>query len=171
VKPVHSDPVVLLYQSGTRFHLIVDALATPAGEDGPAQTAISWYMPLVKEWNETLFRDAYESGRRLPLPEEAYRTLANLQTRKVVVRWRDPVTGLGHGRGLPQGSVSLSSPVGGRSDPPDARSDFPFDLSVALPPGRVDLKDDPPAASVQVVAGNPSNIPPASLPIIPPAMK
>ncbi|MCE9530767.1 MAG: caspase family protein [Planctomycetes bacterium] len=124
MKPKEHAATVVLYQSGNRFYVLLDVPATNV------QPAISQSFALTEEWNQQVLQEAFESGRPLPVPHEVKKALANLRTPKVLVRWRDPVTGLGFTRNSWGTLATATFKVSANGVP---TFQCPFNLMAALP--------------------------------------
>jgi tetratricopeptide (TPR) repeat protein len=129
-KPAKVAPVVVLYgcqsncDTGTQFYLLIDVPA------GPGQPPVSRCVALRSDWNDpAVLREASEANRPLPLPEELRKALGEIKSAEtVIVRWHDPVIGLGYQEPpKPKPGETLVS-----SSPPPADPVFPFTLTPTL---------------------------------------
>jgi tetratricopeptide (TPR) repeat protein len=120
LKPAEVNPTLVLYRPAGQSYLLLDVPASRAAPGG-----LSRCFPLKEEWNdERALGEACRSDRLLPLPAELRQVLASLRTpNRLVIRWRDPVPGVG-GLALPPAAPGSLALVPGDTD----RSHFPFDL-------------------------------------------
>ena len=123
------EPSLVLYQARGQFHLLLDMPASPES------AGFTKYCRLQQEWNdETLVRDACGDGPLLPVPGEIRQALVLLNhSKRIALRWRDPITGIGIRRSVSQRTTEGAEllPVSGNSGGPDSLR-FPFGLETLM---------------------------------------
>ena len=91
LKPKEVAPTIVMYHAGGRAHLLIDI---PPGAHGQG---VGRCVVMAKELSEPeVLNQAAQSGNPLPLPDEMRSALTAMSSKQtLVVRWRDPILGIG----------------------------------------------------------------------------